>query len=46
MRDKVIGEKWIYLERNALHRERMAHLRRQEALLFLNEAFHSVKEEV
>lgn len=45
-RDKVIGKKWIYLERNALPRERTAHLRRQEALLFLSEAFHSVKEEV
>ena len=46
MKDKVIGNKWIYLERNTLPRERMAHLRRQEALLFLSEAVHSVKEEV
>ena len=31
VRDKVIGEKWNYLERNALHRQSIGHLRRQEA---------------
>ena len=30
VRDKVMGKKWIYLERNSLHRQ--GHLRRQEAL--------------
>ena len=28
VRDKVVGKKWIYLERNALHRQSMGHLRR------------------
>ena len=28
MKDKVIGKKWIYLERNTLHRESVGHLRR------------------
>ena len=32
VRDKVIGKKWIYLERNTLHRQSVGHLRRQEAL--------------
>ena len=32
VRDKVIGKKWIYLERNALHRQSVGHLRRQESL--------------
>ena len=30
VRDKVIGEKWIDLERNTLHRQSVGHLRRQE----------------
>ena len=28
VRDKVIGEKWIYLKRNTLHRQSVGHLRR------------------
>ena len=28
VRDKVIGKKWIYLERNTLHRQSVGHLRR------------------
>ena len=31
VRDKVTGKKWIYLERNTLHRQSVGHLRRQEA---------------
>ena len=27
VRDKVIGKKWIYLERNTLHRQSVGHLR-------------------
>ena len=27
VRDKVIGKKWIYLERNTLHRKSVGHLR-------------------
>ena len=34
VRDKVIGKKWIYLERNTLHRHNVGHLRRQEALKY------------
>ena len=30
VRDKVIGKKWIYLERNTFHRWSVGHLRRQE----------------
>ena len=30
VRDKVIGKKWIYLERNTLYRQSMGHLRRWE----------------
>ena len=30
VRDKVIGKKWVYLERNTLHRQSVGHLRRQE----------------
>ena len=30
VRDKVIGKKWIYLERNTLHRQSMGHLSRRE----------------
>ena len=30
VRDKVIGKKWIYLERNTLHRQSAGHLRRRE----------------
>ena len=30
VRDKVIGKKWIYLDRNTLHRQSVGHLRRQE----------------
>ena len=30
VRDKVIGKKWIYLERNTFHRQSMDHLRRRE----------------
>ena len=29
--DKVIGKKWIYLEKNTFHRQSVGHLRRQEA---------------
>ena len=28
VRDRVIGKKWIYLERNTLHRQSVGHLRR------------------
>ena len=28
VRGKVIGKKWIYLERDTLHRKRVGHLRR------------------
>ena len=30
VRDKVIGKKWIYLERSTLHRQSVGHLRRRE----------------
>ena len=30
VRDKVIGKKWIYLDRNTLHRQSVGHLRRRE----------------
>ena len=30
VRDKVTGKKWIYLERNTLHRQSVGYLRRQE----------------
>ena len=30
VRDKVIGKKWIYLERNTFHRQSVGHLRRRE----------------
>ena len=30
VRGKMIGKKWIYLERNTLHRQSVGHLRRQE----------------
>ena len=28
VRDKVIGKKWIYLERNTLHRQSVGHFKR------------------
>ena len=28
--DKVVGKKWIYLERHAFHRQNMVCLKRQE----------------
>ena len=28
VRDKVVRKKWIYLERNMLHRQSVGHLRR------------------
>ena len=31
VRDEVIGKKWIYLERNTLHRQSVGHLRKKEA---------------
>ena len=31
VRNKVIGKKCIYLERNTLHRQSVGHLRKQEA---------------
>ena len=31
VRDKVMGKKWIYLERYTFHRQNVGHLRRQEA---------------
>ena len=31
VRYKVIGKKWIYLERNTLHRQIVGHLRKKEA---------------
>ena len=30
VRDKEIGKKWIYLERNTLHRQNVGQLKRQE----------------
>ena len=30
VRDKVIGKKWIYLERNTVHRQSMSHVRRRK----------------
>ena len=30
VRDKVIGEKWIYLERDTFHRQDVVHLKKQE----------------
>ena len=30
VRDKVIGKKWIYLERNTLHRQSVGHFKRWE----------------
>ena len=30
VRDKVIGKKWIYLEKNIFHRQSVDHLRRSE----------------
>ena len=30
VRDKVVGKKWIYLERHAFHRQNMVCLKRQE----------------
>ena len=30
VRDKVIGKKWIYFERNAPHRQSVGHLIRRE----------------
>ena len=35
VRDKVIGKKWIYLERNTVHRQSVGHLRRRERPLWL-----------
>ena len=34
VRDKVMGKKWIYLERNTLHRQSVGRLRRREALKY------------
>ena len=34
VREKVIGKKWIYLERNTLHRHGVGHFRRLEALKY------------
>ena len=34
VRDKVIGKKQTYLERNILHRQTVGHLRRQETLKY------------
>ena len=34
VREKVIGKKWIYLERNTLHRHGVGHLTRLEALKY------------
>ena len=31
VRDKVIGKKWIYLERNTLHRQSVGHHKRLSA---------------
>ena len=28
VRDKVLGKKWIYLERNTVHKQSVGHLRR------------------
>ena len=30
VRDKVIGKKWIYLERNTLHRQSVGHRRKKK----------------
>ena len=33
LRDEAVGKKWIYLERNTLHTQRVVQLRRQERAL-------------
>ena len=30
-RDEVIGNKWIYIERNTLHRQSVGYLRRRQS---------------
>ena len=30
VRDKLLGKKWIHLERNTLHRQSVGHLGKQE----------------
>ena len=42
VRDKVIGKKWIYLERNTLHRQSVGHLRRREALTYGMVSFYGL----
>ena len=40
--NKVIGKKWIYLERNILYKQSMGHIRRQEALKYGAVSFYGV----
>ena len=42
VRDKEIGKKWIYLERNTLHRQSVDHLRRREALKYGAVSFYGL----
>ena len=42
VRDKVIGKKWIYLERDTLHRQNVGHLRRREALKYGVVSFYAL----
>ena len=34
VRDKVVGKKWIYLERYTFHRKNVVRLKRREALKY------------
>ena len=42
VRDRVIGKKLIYSERNIHHRQSMGHLRRREALKYVVVSFHGM----
>ena len=42
VRDKVIVKKWVYLERNTLHRQSVDHLRRREALKYGAVSFYGL----
>ena len=42
VRDKMIGKKWIYSERNIFHRQSVGHLRRQETLNYGMVSFHGL----
>ena len=42
VRDRVMGKKQIYSERNIHHRQSMGHLRRREALKYAVVSFHGM----